>query len=157
MSAQWTYNTMVETNSTLLVSLLIQSYRRRLHKILTLITQCLCQSFLALTRQWQLLPLGIRNFVLFTLGFSTLTIQYTKCIKMPFFQWCFFLFSRVSTYYLCFINSNFFIACRDEENSAEFQIFCKQLYHASLAIFMQPLWLGMTTSEVVKCPDERLQ
>lgn len=55
------------------------------------------------------------------------------------------------------IVSNVIIACREEEDSAEFRTFRKQLYHACLAILMQPLGPGMTTPEVVKCPDGRLR
>ncbi|KDQ55428.1 hypothetical protein JAAARDRAFT_195807 [Jaapia argillacea MUCL 33604] len=44
-------------------------------------------------------------------------------------------------------------ACRKEEDTDEFQIFQKQVYHASLAKILSPLRAAMTTPEVVWCPD----
>ncbi|KAF8491736.1 hypothetical protein F5888DRAFT_1619731, partial [Russula emetica] len=37
--------------------------------------------------------------------------------------------------------------------SAKYQVFCRQMYHACLARVFQPLKVGMTTPEVVRCPD----
>ncbi|KAH9948897.1 hypothetical protein B0H21DRAFT_844257 [Amylocystis lapponica] len=42
---------------------------------------------------------------------------------------------------------------RDGEDTPEFRVFRKQLYHASLAKIMAPLRSAMTTPEVVQCPD----
>ncbi|KAH9935840.1 hypothetical protein B0H21DRAFT_699135 [Amylocystis lapponica] len=42
---------------------------------------------------------------------------------------------------------------REEDDTAEFRMFRKQLYHASLAKIMSPLKPGMTVPEVVQCPD----
>ncbi|KDQ55245.1 hypothetical protein JAAARDRAFT_196095 [Jaapia argillacea MUCL 33604] len=44
-------------------------------------------------------------------------------------------------------------ACRKEEDTDEFWIFQKQVYHASLAKILSPLRAAMTTPEVVWCPD----
>ncbi|VDC06117.1 unnamed protein product [Peniophora sp. CBMAI 1063] len=44
-------------------------------------------------------------------------------------------------------------APRDEAKTAEFRIFKKQLYHASITHILSPLRRGMTTPDVVKCPD----
>ena len=49
------------------------------------------------------------------------------------------------------------LASRDEDNTEEFRIFRKQLYHAALAAILHPLKPGMTTPEVVKCPDGRFR
>lgn len=46
------------------------------------------------------------------------------------------------------------LACRDEENTAEFRTFRKQAYHASIARIFAPLRAGMTTPEIVRCPDK---
>ncbi|KAJ7175243.1 hypothetical protein C8R43DRAFT_1201966 [Mycena crocata] len=35
----------------------------------------------------------------------------------------------------------------------EYQKFCRQMYHASLAFLFEPLKAGMTTPEVIRCPD----
>lgn len=39
------------------------------------------------------------------------------------------------------------------ENSDEFRLFKKQLYHASLTHILEPLRQGMTTPQVMLCPD----
>lgn len=49
------------------------------------------------------------------------------------------------------------LACRKEDDTTEFRIFRKQLYHAALTTLLQPLRPGMTTPEVVKCPDRRFR
>lgn len=50
---------------------------------------------------------------------------------------------------LCLIST----VCREHENSDDFRLFQKQLYHASLIHILQPLRAGMTIPEVVMCPD----
>ena len=45
---------------------------------------------------------------------------------------------------------------RDQEDSEEFRTFRKQLYHACMAVIFEPLRHGMTTPEVVQCPDGHL-
>ncbi|KAH9988442.1 hypothetical protein BJV74DRAFT_885330 [Russula compacta] len=42
---------------------------------------------------------------------------------------------------------------KKHRQTAQFQTFCRQMYHASLACVFEPLKDGMTTPEVVKCPD----
>ncbi|TFK79473.1 hypothetical protein K466DRAFT_505488 [Polyporus arcularius HHB13444] len=42
---------------------------------------------------------------------------------------------------------------RDVEDSEEFRVFKKQLYHHAIAFILSPLRPGMTTPEVVVCPD----
>ncbi|KAH9996959.1 hypothetical protein BJV74DRAFT_877360 [Russula compacta] len=42
---------------------------------------------------------------------------------------------------------------KKHRKTAKFQTFCRQLYHLSLARVFEPLKLGMSTPEVVKCPD----
>ncbi|KAI0004338.1 hypothetical protein BJV74DRAFT_876020 [Russula compacta] len=42
---------------------------------------------------------------------------------------------------------------KKHRQTAQFQTFCRQMYHASLARVFEPLKDGMTTPEVVKCPD----
>ncbi|KAJ3475333.1 hypothetical protein NLI96_g11907 [Meripilus lineatus] len=43
--------------------------------------------------------------------------------------------------------------CRENEKKDDFRLFRKQLYHASLAHILQPLREGMTTPQVLMCPD----
>ncbi|KAI0245200.1 hypothetical protein BJV78DRAFT_1277494 [Lactifluus subvellereus] len=42
---------------------------------------------------------------------------------------------------------------KKHRKSAKYQVFCRQMYHASLARVFQPLKAGMTTPDVVRCPD----
>ncbi|KAH9952829.1 hypothetical protein BJV74DRAFT_929895 [Russula compacta] len=42
---------------------------------------------------------------------------------------------------------------KKHRKTAKYQIFCRQMYHACLARVFEPLKAGMTTAEVVKCPD----
>ncbi|KAF8490678.1 hypothetical protein F5888DRAFT_1807962 [Russula emetica] len=42
---------------------------------------------------------------------------------------------------------------KKHRKSAKYQVFCRQMYHACLARVFQPLKVGMTTPEVVRCPD----
>ncbi|EPQ59878.1 hypothetical protein GLOTRDRAFT_103769 [Gloeophyllum trabeum ATCC 11539] len=44
-------------------------------------------------------------------------------------------------------------AAREQDDTDEFRLFKKQLYHASLAHIMSLLKAAMTTPEVVRCPD----
>ncbi|TDL19558.1 hypothetical protein BD410DRAFT_726969 [Rickenella mellea] len=44
-------------------------------------------------------------------------------------------------------------AGRESADDDEFRLFKKQLYHASLARILEPLRPGMTTPEVLRCPD----
>ncbi|KAH9994306.1 hypothetical protein BJV74DRAFT_877659 [Russula compacta] len=45
------------------------------------------------------------------------------------------------------------VATKKHRETAKFQTFCRQLYHASLAHVFEPLKPGMSIPEVVKCPD----
>jgi hypothetical protein len=45
------------------------------------------------------------------------------------------------------------VASKKHRETAKFQTFCRQMYHASLARIFEPLRAGMTTPKVVKCPD----
>lgn len=45
------------------------------------------------------------------------------------------------------------IACRQYQDTEEFRLFRKQLYHASLTHILQPLHRGMTVPHVMRCPD----
>ncbi|KIY65261.1 hypothetical protein CYLTODRAFT_400697 [Cylindrobasidium torrendii FP15055 ss-10] len=42
---------------------------------------------------------------------------------------------------------------KEVQNTKEFQTFTRQLYHACLARIFEPLRPGMTTPEIVQCPD----
>lgn len=45
------------------------------------------------------------------------------------------------------------LASKREAKSSEYKQFVRQLYHTCLARVFQPLKPGMTTPEVVRCPD----
>ncbi len=45
------------------------------------------------------------------------------------------------------------LAARQWENTEEYRIFKKQLYHTSIAKILEPLRPGMTTPHVLLCPD----
>lgn len=44
-------------------------------------------------------------------------------------------------------------ASKKYRKTVNFQTFCRQMYHACLALIFEPLKAGMTTPEVVKCSD----
>ena len=50
-----------------------------------------------------------------------------------------------------------FAATKKHRKTTNYQKFAQQLYHASLARVFNPLKAGMTTPEVVKCPDGHLR
>ena len=52
-----------------------------------------------------------------------------------------------------FLLINIYIASKKHRKKANFQTFCQQMYHACLARIFAPSKNGMTTAEVVKCPD----
>ncbi len=53
----------------------------------------------------------------------------------------------------CIKLANSFTACREDENTEEFRLFRKQLYHESLKHILEPLRQGMTVPQVMMCPD----
>lgn len=65
---------------------------------------------------------------------------------------------RVSEHFVdrdtSFIDSGLdLIAARADEKTKEFRLFKKQLYHTSLTHLLEPLRQGMTTPQVMRCPD----
>jgi hypothetical protein len=50
-----------------------------------------------------------------------------------------------------------FTATKKHRKTIQYQVFARQMYHASLACVFSPLKPGMTTPEVVKCPDGHLR
>jgi hypothetical protein len=55
------------------------------------------------------------------------------------------------SYYIFFDQS--FSASKRQRKTVAYQIFVRQMYHACLALIFEPLKAGMTTPEVVRCPD----
>jgi len=53
--------------------------------------------------------------------------------------------------------TDMFAATKKHRKTMEYQKFARQLYHVSLAHVFNPLKAGMTTPEVVKCPDGHLR
>ncbi|KAK7685478.1 hypothetical protein QCA50_011342 [Cerrena zonata] len=47
--------------------------------------------------------------------------------------------------------------CREHDDTDEFRLFRKQLYHASLAHILEPLRDAMTTPKLMRCPDRHLR
>ena len=56
----------------------------------------------------------------------------------------------------CATLSDMFAATKKPRKTTEYQKFAQQLYHTSLACVLNPLKAGMTTPEVIKCPDGHL-
>ncbi|KAH7904691.1 hypothetical protein BJ138DRAFT_1236212 [Hygrophoropsis aurantiaca] len=48
-------------------------------------------------------------------------------------------------------------AARQSDDDYEFRLFKKQVYHASLARILEPLRHGMTTPEIIRCPDRHFR
>jgi hypothetical protein len=55
------------------------------------------------------------------------------------------------SYYIFFDQS--FSASKRQRKTVAYQRFVRQMYHACLALIFEPLKAGMTTPEVVRCPD----
>ena len=76
---------------------------------------------------------------------------------MPSFRLAFLQFRKACTCIetnLCHLYSPALDAAeRGEEDTEEFRIFKKQLYHAALAHILSPLRPGMLNPHIVKCPD----
>jgi hypothetical protein len=47
----------------------------------------------------------------------------------------------------------FHLADHEHEDTLEFRKFRRQVFHTSLGVIYEPLRPGMTTPEVVQCPD----
>lgn len=48
-------------------------------------------------------------------------------------------------------------ASKQQRKKPEYKKFVRQLYHACLAQIFEPLRAGMTTPEVIRCPDGHLR
>ncbi|KAK7462238.1 hypothetical protein VKT23_007843 [Stygiomarasmius scandens] len=46
---------------------------------------------------------------------------------------------------------------KKQRKKVAYQCFCRQMYHACLSMALQPLKPGMTSYEVVKCPDDHFR
>lgn len=51
----------------------------------------------------------------------------------------------------------FYAVSQNEQKSNEYATFARQLYHACLARVFEPLKAGMTSPELVRCPDVHLR
>ena len=71
--------------------------------------------------------------------------------------WGFWLSQRVClttiSYYCCSNDFLRVLANKEYANDAKFRKFRRQLFHSSLAKMLESLKPGMTTPEIVRCPD----
>lgn len=49
------------------------------------------------------------------------------------------------------------VANKEDSNNVKFRKFCRQLLHSSLAKILESLKPGMTTPEILRCPDGHFQ
>lgn len=57
----------------------------------------------------------------------------------------------------CVYGSDSTAATKRQRKTVAYQKFVRQMYHACLARVFEPLKAGMTTAEVVRCPDGHLR
>ena len=50
-------------------------------------------------------------------------------------------------------NDPIILATKKHRKNPKYQVFCCQMYHTCLARVFEPLKAGMTTPDIVKCPD----
>jgi hypothetical protein len=83
-----------------------------------------------------------------------------ELMAMPCFLLLFFQYQKVcvwkSCFHDCLITDLNLEPQRNTEKPLKYQVFCRQMYHACLAQVFQLLKAGMTTPEVVRCPDGHL-
>ena len=66
--------------------------------------------------------------------------------------------SIISNFFvILYLHLRVYIASKKHRKTAKFQTFCRQMYHTCLARVFRPLKDGMTTPEVVKCPDRHFR
>jgi hypothetical protein len=110
------------------------------------------------TRRQFLLQQDIKNITLFTCRLASSPMLLAEHTGMHYFPSPSFLSPKVSVLYF-FIYSFIYsehppiTASKQQRKTPLYQKFCRQLYHACLYKVFEPLKAGMTTPEVVKCPD----
>lgn len=117
--------------------------------------QCLCPSLLGATRRRSLLQQAINNIIRSICHPVTLQISLAERMGMLCFLLRSFPFQKVSFAQRSpdFESHFVIVASKRQRKKPLYQKFCRQLYHASLALVFRPLKAGMLKHEVVKCPD----
>jgi hypothetical protein len=90
-------------------------------------------------------PGNITNIAWHAHGNGLLPVAFLPIPKSKFIFFCRLLTGILTDLYLT--------ASKKHRGTAQFQKFCRQMYHACLACVYRPLKDGMSTPEVVKCPD----
>ena len=116
---------------------------------------CLCRLSLEVTKQLFLLLPVIRNITQFISHQAYSLILPAAGMEMRFCLSHFCQYQKVCDifYFTFYIVSIYTIASKRQRKRAEFQLFCRQLYHRCLEIVFEPLRPYMETHKVVKCPD----
>jgi hypothetical protein len=65
--------------------------------------------------------------------------------------------SEICTEYIIHLMKYTIPATKKHRKNMKYQVFCRQMYHACLARVFEPLKVGMTTPEIVRCPDGHLR
>jgi len=122
--------------------------------------QCLSLSSSAATRLQSLLALVTTSTGLSTCQLVTSTIMYVVLTAMALYFWASSQYQRVrlSIWIFFFCPDPFdFTAVKAYADDARFRKFRQQLFHSSLAHILRRLKPGMTTPEVVRCPDSHFR
>ena len=123
--------------------------------ILQLMDLCLYLSLQGVIRQQSLLQLDIKNIIPYICHLAIFQILLTEHMEMHYSLLPSSLYWKVIIlwYYSVISQSHFCIASKWQWKTPLYQKFCCQLYHTCLAQVFCPLKAGMTTPDVVKCPD----
>lgn len=155
MSGTWSWKQCV-CCQLVFVPVLNLDTRILLPEILHLKGSRLCPSLEEVTRPPSLLQRGTSHFTLYTRALETLTILLDVRMGKASFQPHFFLYPKVRRHIFGMFYMLIHIYCtvpKEVQQTKEYQTFTRQLYHACLARIFEPLRPGMTTPEIVRCPD----
>lgn len=158
MSADWAWSQAVSTAFTCCsIKLTVTDIlicRTRLHRMNPIMGQCSSLLLQAATRplfRWQRVTRSTTRFICLPETSQTLLDVH---MELLYFLSHSFRSPKVRTFVSCFsILTKICAASRKYRKSVRFQEFTRQMYHACLALIFEPLKNGMTTPEVVKCPD----
>ena len=84
-------------------------------------------------------------------------IMFVVCTAMAWVYWVFYQFRKVSssslTWFVYFNKNVSLLAEINEQDSAEFRRFRRQLFHSSLTKILTPLKTWMTRPRITRCAD----
>jgi hypothetical protein len=115
--------------------------------------QCLSLSLLAATKprsQWQR---DTRNITQSICRSEISQTSFDVLMEIQYFPSRSSLSPKVSFSDVFLLLLTSLAASKNQRKTANYQTFCRQMYHACLARVFNPLKDGMTTPEVVRCPD----